>query len=129
VAVNIDWRAVRAGAIAALVFAIPAGVISAIVVDNDSSNGVFAFYVVIIVGMLAGGFVAGSKRPDAPLTHGAVAAAVAYVVSQVVTLAAKAARGSDLRSPAVYVFNLLLMASIGVVGGFIAERRNPRVVS
>jgi putative membrane protein (TIGR04086 family) len=127
--VNVDWRAVGAGAITALVLAIPAGVISAIVVDDNSANGVFAFYVVIIIGMLAGGFVAGSKRPDAPLTHGALAAAVAYLVSQAVTLAVKAARGSDLRSPAVYVFNLLLMASIGVVGGFIAERRNTRVVS
>ena len=39
------------------------------------------------------------------------------------------AKGSDLRSPTVYVFNLLLMASIGVVGGFIAERRNARVIS
>jgi putative membrane protein (TIGR04086 family) len=127
--VNVDRRAVAAGAITALVLAIPAGVISAIVVDDNSSNGVFAFYVVIIMGMLAGGFVAGSKRPDAPLTHGALAAAVAYLVSQAITLVVKAARGSDLRSPAVYVFNLLLMASIGVVGGFIAERRNTRVVS
>jgi len=126
---TIDWRAVGAGAIAALVLAVPAGVISAIVVDDESSNAVFVFYVVIIIGMLAGGFVAGSKRPDAPLTHGALAAAVAYVVAQVITVAVKLANGSDLRSPAVYVFNLLLMASIGVVGGFIAERRNARVVS
>jgi putative membrane protein (TIGR04086 family) len=126
---SIDVRAVAAGAIAALVLAVPAGVISAIVVDDDSSNAVFAFYVVIIVGMLLGGFVAGSKRPDAPLTHGALAAAVAYVIAQVITLVVKLANGSDLRSPAVYVFNLLLMASIGVVGGFIAERRNASVAS
>jgi putative membrane protein (TIGR04086 family) len=127
--VSVDWRAVRAGAIAALVFALPAGIVAAIVVDDDASNGVFVFYVVIIVGMLAGGFVAGSKRPDTPLTHGALAAAVAYVVSQAATILVRLARGADLASPAVYVFNLLLMASIGVVGGFIAERRNARVTS
>jgi uncharacterized membrane protein YeaQ/YmgE (transglycosylase-associated protein family) len=126
--VSLDWLAVRAGAIAALVFALPAGVVSAIVVDDDSGGGVLVFYVVIIVGMLAGGFVAGSKRPDAPLTHGALAAATAYVIAQVVTVLVKVAKGSDVRSPAVYVFNLLLMASIGVVGGLIAERRNARVV-
>jgi putative membrane protein (TIGR04086 family) len=124
---TIDWRAVGAGAVAALVLAIPAGVISAIVVDDESSNAVFVFYAVIILGMLAGGFVAGSKRPDAPLTHGALAAATAYVVAQAITLIVKAASDSDLRSPAVYVFNLLLMASIGVVGGLLAERRNSRV--
>jgi putative membrane protein (TIGR04086 family) len=126
--VKIDWRAVGAGAVAALVFAIPAGIVSAIVVEDDSSNGVFVFYAVIIIGMLAGGFVAGSKRPDSPLTHGALAAAVAYAIAQIITVIVKAVRGSDLRSPAVYVFNLLLMASIGVVGGYVAERRNARVV-
>ncbi|HEY2814233.1 MAG TPA: TIGR04086 family membrane protein [Acidimicrobiales bacterium] len=125
--VDIDWRAVVAGAIAALVLAVPAGVISAIVVSDDSGNGVFVFYVVIIVAMLLGGFVAGSKRPDAPLTHGALAAAVAYAIAQTITVVVKLIDGTDVRSPAVYVFNLLLMASIGVVGGFIAERRNARV--
>jgi putative membrane protein (TIGR04086 family) len=125
--VTVDWRAVRGGATAALVFAVPAGIVSAIVVDDDSSNAVFVFYAVIIIGMLAGGFVAGSKRPDAPLTHGALAAGTAYLVAQAITLAVKAARGADLRTPAVYVFNLLLMASIGVVGGYIADRRRASV--
>jgi putative membrane protein (TIGR04086 family) len=123
---TIDWRSVGAGAIAALVFALPAAVLSAIVVEDDSTSA--PAVLVIIIGMLAGGFVAGSKRPDAPLTHGALAAATAYVVAQAATLLVKVAKGSDLRSPVVYVFNLLLMASIGVVGGFIAERRNARVM-
>jgi putative membrane protein (TIGR04086 family) len=127
--VSIDWRAVRAGAIAALVFAAPAAIISAIVVDDDSGAVVFVFYAVIIIGMLVGGFVAGSKRPDTPLTHGAVAAATAYVIAQALAVLIKLAKGSEVRSPAVYVFNLLLMASIGVVGGFIAERRNAQVAS
>jgi len=126
--VSIDWRAVRLGAIAALVLAIPAGIISALVVDDDSGNGAFVFYIVIIVGMLAGGFVAGSKRPDAPLTHGALAAATAYLIAQAVTLVVKAIDGADLRSPAVYAFNLLLMASVGIVGAVVAERRNAGVV-
>ena len=125
---SVDWRAVRAGVVAALVFAAPAAIISAIVVSDDSGDGVFAFYVVIIIGMLVGGFVAGSKRPDAPLTHGAIAAAVAYVIAQAMALVIKLAKGDELRSPAVYVFNLLLMASIGVVGGYVAERRNTRVM-
>jgi putative membrane protein (TIGR04086 family) len=120
--VTIDVRSVGAGAIAALLFALPAGIVSAIAVEDDSTNA--PAVLVIIIGMLAGGFVAGSKRPDAPLTHGALAAATAYVAAQAITLLIKAAKGSDLRSPVVYVFNLLLMASIGVVGGFIAERRN-----
>ena len=123
---KIDWRAAGTGALAALVLVLPAALIGAIVVNDDANNGVFAFYFVIMAGILAGGFVAGSKRPDAPLTHGAVAAVLAYGIAQALALLVKAVSGSKLRSPAVYVFDALLMASLGVVGGLIAERRNAR---
>ena len=126
---TIDWRAVRLGAVAALALALPAGLVGAVVVNDDSNNGVFVFFVLIMAGMLVGGFVAGSKRPDAPLMHGAVAALVAYVVAQALTLVVRLLDGSDLRSPVVYVFNTLLMASLGVVGGLVAERRNARLGS
>jgi len=126
---TVDWRAVRLGAVAALALALPAGLVGAVVVNDDSNNGVFVFFVLIMAGMLVGGFVAGSKRPDAPLMHGAVAALVAYVVAQALTLVVRLLDGSDLRSPVVYVFNTLLMASLGVVGGLVAERRNARLGS
>jgi len=125
--VKLDGRAVATGAAVALVFAVPAAVISALLVEDDASNGVFVFYAIILFGMLLGGFVAGAKRPDLPYTHGAAAAALAYVVAQVVAVAVKAADGGKVRSPVVYVFNLLLAASLGVVGGYLAERRGARV--
>src|SRR4051794_33868130 len=126
---RVDWRAVVIGAGAALALALPAGLIGAIVVEDDANNGVFIFFLLIMIGMLVGGFVAGSKRPDSPFTHGALAAVVAYAVAQLATLIVRALDGSDLRSPVVYVFNALLMASLGVVGGLIAERRNARLES
>ena len=126
---QIDWRAAGTGALAALLLALPAALIGAIVVDDDSNNGVFVFYVVIMAGILLGGFVAGSKRPDAPLTHGAVAAVLAYFVAQALAVIVKLAADSKLASPAAYVFNTLLMASLGVVGGLIAERRNANMRS
>jgi putative membrane protein (TIGR04086 family) len=126
---DIEWRAVGAGVVAALVLALPAGLIGAVVVNDESNNGVFAFFLVIMAGMLVGGFVAGSKRPDSPLTHGALAAVIAYALAQSVTVLVRLLDGSTLRSPVVYVFNALLMASVGCVGGLIAERRNARVGS
>ena len=125
----IDWRAAGTGALAALVLALPAALMGAIVVGDDSNNGVFVFYLLIMAGILAGGFVAGSKRPDAPLTHGAVAAVLAYAVAQALAILVKAVGGSHLASPAVYIFNALLMASLGVVGGLLAERRTARLRS
>jgi hypothetical protein len=126
---RIDWRAVGAGVVAALVLALPAGLVGAVIVTDESNNGVFLFFLLIMVGMLAGGFIAGSKRPDSPLTHGAIAAAFAYTAAQSVTILVRVVDGSTLRSPVVYVFNLLLMASLGVVGGLVAERRNARLRS
>src|SRR5213592_2788346 len=99
----VDWRAVRLGAVAALALALPAGLIGAVVVNDESNNGVFVFFLVIMAGMLVGGFVAGSKRPDSPLTHGAAAAAIAYLAAQVVTVIVRIVGDNKLRSPAVYV--------------------------
>jgi putative membrane protein (TIGR04086 family) len=124
---TIDWKAVGAGVVAALVLALPAALVGAVVVENENDNRVFVFLLVILAGMLVGGFVAGSKRPDTPLTHGAVAALVAYTLAQIVTVLVHLLRDTTLKSPAVYVFNALLAASFGVVGGLVAERRNARV--
>ena len=127
--VKIDWRAVLIGAGAALALALPAGLIGAVVVEDDTNNGVFVFFLVIMIGMHVGGFVAGSKRPDSPLTHGAYAAGLAYVVAQLATVLVRLLDGTDLRSPVVYVFNTLLAASFGIVGGLIANWRSSRVGS
>lgn len=126
---TLDWKAVGAGVLAALVLALPAGLIGAVVVTDESNNGVFVFFLVIMAGMLVGGFVAGSKRPDSPFTHGAAAAVIAYAAAQTVTVIVRLVGDNKLRSPVVYVFNMLLMASLGVVGGLIAERRNARLGS
>src|SRR5207253_2430516 len=104
---RVDTRAVGAGVLAALVLALPSGLIGALVVSDDSNNGVFAFYLLILAGTLLGGFVAGSKRPDTPLIHGALAALVAYVIAQSVAVMIRVARDADVRSPVVYVFNAL----------------------
>jgi putative membrane protein (TIGR04086 family) len=98
-------------------------------VSDESNNGVFAFFLVIMAGMLVGGFVAGSKRPDSPSTHGALAGLIAYALAQIVTVMVRVLDHSTVRSPVVYVFNALLMASLGAVGGLIAERRNARLGS
>jgi putative membrane protein (TIGR04086 family) len=127
---DISWRAVGAGVLAALVIALPAALLGAVVVDDGrSQNTVFPFVVVIMAGVLFGGFVAGSKRPDFPLTHGALAAVLAFAAAQGVTVLVRFVRGTHLNSPVYYAFNALFMASLGIVGGLIAERRNARIGS
>jgi putative membrane protein (TIGR04086 family) len=121
---ELDWGAIGIGAAVALALAVPAAVIGQAVVGDDEevSNVVFLFTAVILAGCAAGGFVAASKRPDAPLSHGAIAALAAYVVVQGIGIAAIVVRDDEIRIARI-VFNALLSASVGMIGGLVAERR------
>jgi hypothetical protein len=84
---------------------------------------VTGFVILVFGGMASAGFIAGSKRPDAPLTHGIVAALIAYAVAALIAVGLRLAKGHDL-SPAVYVFNAGVAAGLGLLGGHIADRRS-----
>ena len=88
------------------------------------SNWIFAFYLVVLAGLVAGGWKAARRRPDAPLLHGVLAVLVAYaLVSGVaVVLRVVTDRGLD---PVALAFNALMAASAGILGTLIAERHTP----
>ncbi|CAN5190626.1 hypothetical protein BH18ACT4_BH18ACT4_05380 [soil metagenome] len=79
----------------------------------------------ILFGCSAGGYVAGTLRPDTPLIHGALASLAAYGVIQAIGLLLLIVRGDDIPI-VVLVFNALLAASVGVLGGLVANRRGAR---
>lgn len=86
---------------------------------GDDSSVVFLFYVVVLMGWVAAGFVAGRRAPDAPYTHGVLAAVASFVPIALVGIVLALARSEDV--PAVeMVFNLLVAGSAGVVGGLVA---------
>ena len=90
--------------------------------DGDATGIVAAFFFVVLAGLAAGGFVAGSRRPEAPLTHGILAAVVAYAVVQGIGLVVNLARGDDVSLVAI-VFNAGLAAAMGLLGGWLANWR------
>jgi putative membrane protein (TIGR04086 family) len=122
----IGWDAVRAGA--ALAVAVMLGtfvlveVVDATVGLDRESNWLFLFYALVVAGLVAGGWLAGQRRTDAPVTHGAVAALAAYVVvaALVAIIRATMDRGPD---PVALLFNALMASSAGIVGGLLAGRR------
>jgi len=115
--VSLDPRAVRVGALAAIAAALPAQVLGGLL-------DIAAFALVVLFAFVIGGTVAALKRPDAPYTHGIVAAAAACVVTSGISVAIRLAKGDDLQ-PAAYAFNLVLAAGCGSLGGLIVERRGP----
>ena len=122
---RLDWRAIGAGA--ALALAVLAVVMVAVQVVDSSiglerdSNLVFVFYALALGGDAAGGWLAASRRPDAALAHGLLAALAAYAVVAVfgAGLRLTVDKGPD---PVALAFNALMAASAGILGTLVAER-------
>jgi hypothetical protein len=115
---TIDWRAVGVGAAVGLAIAVPGAVLGGV-------TDIVAFAVLVFAGFVAAGFVAASKAPSAPFTHGIAAGVVVWIVVQGIGTLLVVAKGDDLH-PLAYIFNGLLAAGLGLLGGLVAERRSAR---
>ncbi len=118
--------AVFAGALVTLAVAVPTALLAQMLddagsVDDDSPWLVVAF-VVILVAMAAGGYLAAVRRPDAPLVNSAFAALGAYLVVQVVGAIRLVATDGDVAWAAIPFF-ALLSAAAGMTGGLVADHR------
>jgi 4-hydroxybenzoate polyprenyltransferase len=113
---SLDWRAILLGAAVGLAIAFPGLVLGGLL-------DVELFAIVVLGGFVGAGYVAGSKRPDAPLSHGILAALVTFGIAEAIAIALILAKGNDLH-PAVYVFLAGVAAGLGLIGGTIAERRS-----
>ncbi len=119
-------RAVAIGAAVALAICVPTAILAQVLdqagtVDDDSS-WLLVLFVVILVGMATGGYVAAQRRLDAPLTNGAVAALSAYLLVQTLGAIRLLASGDTVTWVAIPFFALLASAA-GIAGGLVADRR------
>lgn len=112
---KLDWRAILLGATTGLAIAFPGLILGGLL-----GSGIFAL--VVLAGFVSAGYVAGSKRPDAPLSHGIMAALVTFAVAETIAIAIIVAKGNDVH-PAVYVFLAGVAAGLGLTGGSLSERR------
>lgn len=124
-----DLRAIGLGIAAALAIAIPTALLAQVVdrtdrVEDDTAV-LLVLFGVVLAGLGLGGFIAGSRRPDAPLTHAAAAAVGAYVVAQTVAVLRLLAADDDITWAAMPFF-ALLAAAAGMTGGLIADHRARR---
>jgi len=121
--VNVDRRAVLAGAGLAVVVAAGAIIVAQTIRSLTDADANLALYVVLLAGLGAGGRLAARRQPQSPLTHGALAALSAYVVLIVVITALRLALGHEVADPVSLVFNGLMAASAGIFGGYLAVMR------
>jgi len=119
--VKLDAASVGLGALATMAVGVPVATIGAVVLD-DGSDLVFFFALLALIGFLAGGYVGGFRRPEAPMAHGAVAALAGFAVSQSVAALLQLARDESV-NPVAVAFNAMVAANLGLVGGLVGSRR------
>lgn len=123
---NVDRRAVLAGARLAVLVAGAAIVLAQTIKSLTDTDANLLLYLVLLGGLAAGGRVAGRRQPVSPLTHGALAALAAYVILIVVITVIRLALGREVADPVSLLFNALMAASAGILGGYLAIVRPGR---
>ncbi|HZB72233.1 MAG TPA: hypothetical protein VE395_08860 [Acidimicrobiales bacterium] len=120
----LDARAVGAGAVLAVVIALPAALVGEAAADGDDdpSGLVLLLFLVVLLAFVAGGWLAARRAPDAPYSNGAVGALVGFAVIQLGGVVANVVQDESVR-PASIAFSALLATASGLVGALIATRR------
>lgn len=100
---------------------IPAAVLSALVVNDDTSRlWSILFMALIFLGFFIAGFGAGRLRNDTPMMHGSAAAMVCYAVVQVFGTIRRVAQGESINL-ASYPLMLIIAATCGIAGAVFAD--------
>ena len=125
---RLDGPAVAEGAVATLALVLLAWVVDVVKrgdLPGRESNLWAVAVAIVLVAPVVGGIVAGRRRPRAALVHGAWSGAAAFAVIAVVGLVWRLVGGDRIgRLLVTYLFFLILYASLGTVGGYVAFRRH-----
>jgi uncharacterized membrane protein YfcA len=115
-----DWPAIRAGAMVALVFAVPFSAVGAwIGRDGERSPAAPWLALAAALGFVLGaGVAAWVQQRDLPLAHALVCAIGTYVAAQAVFILLRLATGREVRWFAAF-FNLTVAAGAGLLGGML----------
>lgn len=117
-----DLAAIRAGAMVALVFAVPFSIGARVAADGDNSGLAVALVLGALVGFVLGaGCAAWVQQRGTPLSHGMVTAGGTYLTAQAVFVVIRLLR-SDSVSWFALIFNLSFVLVAGVIGGMLAQR-------
>ena len=124
-----DWDAIRAGALVALVFAVPFSIAGRWAADNrDDSTLLIWLNLGAVIGFVLGaGCAAWVQRTGTPLSHGLVTAGGTYLVAQALFVIVRLLRGRDVRWFAI-MFNLTVVLGAGLLGGVLGQTLRARGV-
>ena len=120
---RLERRSVLTGVLVTIILAVPPAVIGLLLSEDDTMEGsawVPVLFFWITLAFFLGGLVAARAQPHAPLAHGAAAALLGYLLVQGVGVVRHLISGEDLSWLSI-AFSAMLSASIGTVGGIVAN--------
>jgi hypothetical protein len=97
-------------------------------VDFDAdSNWPFAFYALFLIGVVAGGWLAGRARPEAPLAHGSLAALGALIAIALGTVVVDVVLGHGILSNLVKLLaQFPFIVGVAALTSYLVARRAVR---
>jgi putative membrane protein (TIGR04086 family) len=123
---RIDWKAIAMGGVVTVAVGILASVVAAVIDLPKDSNGWFVFFWIDVIGAGIGGFIAGRRRMDTPLMHGALVGACSYVVIAAFATTITLVAGHKAPDPLVAITGIIFLTLGGTVGGWVASARGQR---
>jgi hypothetical protein len=124
----LDRDALLKGAATSIVVCLPLALVSQALTRehrDDPSRWVFLLFLGVLLGFVAGGWVAARAAAGVPYSNGATAALAAYVVIQGIALVVRLI-GGDPVHVVVMVFNGLIAYGCGLTGALLATRSRAR---
>ncbi len=128
----IEWRAIVPGALLGLLVLVVASVTDAILdrnlADYDDSGWRYLLFVIVLVGYLSAGYVAGRRAPSGALTNGALAGTLTFVAWIPVRILIWIARdenaalftGTDpVFKPGQIFGHVVIASALGMLGGIL----------
>jgi hypothetical protein len=120
-----DWRAVRAGALADLAILAPVVAVYAVLHGTGTIHGdagtVATAVIAVLVAPAVGGWVTARRAPTAtPLKHAATAAGIAVLAYVVFRVGDAVVRNRSLNFPSVAIL-VIVSVALGLFGGLIGR--------
>lgn len=122
--VGVQWLVIARGAATGLIIAAPAAFMNVVLANQTPKPqaGINISFLVVFVGFVLAGWMAGREAPAQAAKHGALAAVGAFVLVEAIVILGRPDRGAG----AVifgFVFIGLLAACLGTIGASIGSRK------
>ncbi len=123
---RIDWAVVRTAAIGGTAVIAAGALLSGILRDQDGAWARWLLLIVALAGFAVAGVLAGHRRRDTPVLHGAIGAGLTFLVALAIGVAVTTIDDRSIEPSALPV-TAVAAVTAGVAGALAADASSRRV--